>query len=307
MKLRRRQFLLFATLAAAIAVPAFGQHLGTQGSVSIPNLSGEWGHNFMLFEPLPAGPVPVVTKIRTGAGTLMFNAVGDYTNPILKSAAAAVVKKTAETELGGAAIPNPHNQCWPEPTPFTLNIQFGLKIIQQPDEVILLSLLNQVRHVRLNVPHSSNLTPTWKGESVGHYEGDTLVVDTIGQKVGPLSMIDRFGTPFSPALHVIERYRLIDGALAEDLQQKHIRDYFTHGSPYRNPYGMGDIDPDTKKPGMQVEITVDDPVMFTTPWSGRVTYRPLLGQWPEAICAENTQGSGSAWVVLAPQADKPDF
>ncbi len=70
---------------------------------------------------------------------------------------------------------------------------------------------------------------------------------------------------------------------------------------------MGDIDPDTMKPGLQVEITVDDPVMFTTPWSGFVTYRPVLGNWPEAICAENTQGSGSAWVVIVPRADKPDF
>jgi hypothetical protein len=56
---------------------------------------------------------------------------------------------------------------------------------------------------------------------VGRYEGDTLVIDTIGENVGPLSMVDRYGTPFSPALHVIERYRLIDGTLARDLQQKH--------------------------------------------------------------------------------------
>jgi hypothetical protein len=237
----------------------------------------------------------------------MFNAVGDYTNPILKPEAAEIVKRSAERELSGAAIPNPHNQCWPEPTPFTLNIQFGVKIIQRNDEVVLISLTNQVRRVRLDVPHAPRPTPTWQGESVGHYEGDTLIVDTIGQKVGPLSMIDRFGTPFSATLHVIERYRLIDGKLAQDLQQKHIRNYFLHGSPYRNTYGMGDIDPDTMKPGLQVEITVDDPVMFTTPWSGFVTYRPVLGNWPEAICAENTQGSGSSWVVIVPRSDKPDF
>ena len=76
-----------------------------------------------------------------------------------------------------------------------------MQIIQQKDEVALLYLSDhQVRHVRLNVPHSDRLTPSWLGESVGHYEGDTLVVDTIGQKVGPLSMVDRFGTPFSAAL-----------------------------------------------------------------------------------------------------------
>jgi hypothetical protein len=47
-------------------------------------------------------------------------------------------------------------------------------------------------------------------------------------------MIDRFGTPFSAALHVIERYTLIDGKLAQDLQQKHVHNYFPHGSPFRN-------------------------------------------------------------------------
>jgi len=94
-------------------------------------------------------------------------------------------------------------------------------MIQQKDEVILLYLSDhQVRHVRLNVPHSAHPAPTWQGESVGHYEGDTLVIDTIGQKVGPLSMVDRYGTPFSAALHVIERYRLIDGPMARDLQLK---------------------------------------------------------------------------------------
>jgi hypothetical protein len=312
----RSEFLLLLTLTVTAAMPALGQlkpavELASPGSNQssgpIPDLSGAWGHNFLLFEPPSAGPGPIVTKLHTPAGTLMFNAVGDYTNPILKPEAAEVVKRSAEKELSGTAIPNPHNQCWPEPTPFTLNIQFGVKIIQRNDEVVLINLTNQVRRVRLNVPHSPRPTPTWQGESVGHYEGGILIVDTIGQKAGPLSMIDRFGTPFSAALHVIERYRLIDGKLAQDLQQKHIRNYFLHGSPYRNTYGMGDIDPDTMTPGLQVEITVDDPVMFTTPWSGFVTYRPVLGDWPEAICAENTQGSGLSWVVIVPRADKPDF
>jgi hypothetical protein len=161
----------------------------------------------------------------------------------------------------------------------------------------------------MNVPHSAHLTPSWQGESVGRYEGDTLVIDTIGQKLGRLSMVDRFGTPFSSALHVVERYRLIDGALARDLQRKHESTFFGAGgsSPLTNEYGRGDIDPDTTKPGLQVEITVDDPATFTTAWSGVVTYRHVLGGWPEAVCAENTQGSGSSWIVLVPQAEKPDF
>ena len=214
-------------------------------------------------------------------------------------------------ELSGAVHPNPRNQCWPEQTPFNLHHQFGMQMIQQKDEVILLYLKDhEVRRVRMNVPHSEHPTPTWQGESVGHYEGDTLVIDTIGQKVGPLSMIDVYGTPFSTALHVIERYRLIDGAMVRDLQRKHEGTYLGAGvsTPLANvsTYGRGEIDPDTTKPGLQVEITVDDPATFTTPWSGLVTYRHVLGEWPEAVCAENTRGSGS-WVSLVPQAQKPDF
>ena len=50
------------------------------------------------------------------------------------------------------------------------------------------------------------VTPAWYGDSVGHYEGDTLVIDTVGIKVGPFAMVDMYGTPHSAALHVVERY-----------------------------------------------------------------------------------------------------
>src|SRR5262245_11937780 len=140
-------------------------------------------------------------------------------------------------------------------------------------------------------------------------KGDTLVIDTIGQRVGPLSMVDRYGTPFSGSLHVIERYRLIDGTTARDLQLKHESAYFAAGgsSPPANPYGRGEIDLDPTKPGLQVEITVDDPATFATPWSAFVTYRRVQGTLPEAVCAENTRGSGSSWVSQVPLALKPDF
>ena len=320
MNASRWALVVLVTLVAGAAKPGLGQDVsptsrsvsaaGIQGVASIPDLSGIWGRNWFTFEPPSSGPGPLVSKLRWPDGTLIHSAVGDYTNPILSPQAAEVVKKKGEMELSGAAFPSPHNQCWPEPTPYTLSIQLGMQIIQRKDEVILISLHDQqVRRVHMNVPHSAHSTPTWQGESVGHYEGDTLVIDTIGQKVGPLSMVDRFGTPFSTGLHVIERYRLIDGAMARDLQRKHESTFFGPGgsSPFTNEYGRGDIDPDTMKPGLLVEITVDDPATFTTPWSGFVTYRHVLGEWPEAVCAENTQGSGSSWIVLVPQADKPDF
>jgi hypothetical protein len=97
--------------------------------------------------------------------------------------------------------------------------------------------------------------------------------------------------------------------VARDLQLKHESTYFGAGrsAPPINAYGRGDIDPDPAKPGLQVEITVDDPATFIAPWSAFVTYRHVQGTWPEAVCAENTRGSGSSWVSLVPEALKPDF
>jgi hypothetical protein len=309
-----RDVLFMITLLGMPAMPGFGQDLDSNGNIQsaapVPDLSGIWGRNFFFFEPPPSGPGPVVSKRRgpDGIMNIFAGVAGDYTNPTLKPQAAEVVKNSGEKELGGAVHPNAHNQCWPEPTPFNLSVQLGVQIVQKKDEILLFYLHDeQVRHVRMNVPHSVSPKPTWQGESIGRYEGDTLVIDTIGQKVGPFSMFDMYGAPFSAALRVIERYRLIDGTQARDLQQKHERDYFPAGasSPFTNEYGRGDIDPDVTKQGLQVEITVDDPVMFNMPWRGLITYRHVLGEWPEAVCVENMREIG--WVRHPPQAEKPDF
>src|SRR5262249_34711904 len=153
----------------------------------------------------------------------------------------------------GRVAPDMHNSCWPEPPPFVMSLHFGVQIVQQKDEVMLFYLLyNTARHVRLNAAHPENLTPSWQGDSVGWDEGDTLVVDTAGIKAAPLSTIDAFGTPHSQALHVVERYRLIDGEAAAEAQRK-------NGAVNRPvpPYGRGVIDPDTGKKGLQVEFTVE--------------------------------------------------
>ncbi len=188
--------------------------------------------------------------------------------------------------------------------------------MQQRDEVTLIYLDDQkVRHVRLNAPHPSSVKPTWQGDSIGHYEDDTLVIDTIGFKVGPLSMVDLYGTPHSEALHVIERYRLIDGEAAKQAQERHLRTYVTpNADTSKLAYealsgfsGRGPLDPDTTKKGLQVEITVEDSGVFTMPWSGLVTYRPVIGEWAELICAESIRRYHEGRDADVPETDKPDF
>jgi hypothetical protein len=269
----------------------------------IPDLSGQWGRNTGFFEPPPSGPGPVVSRIRNPDGTLKLGApwVGDYTNPILKPEAAEAVRRRGEMATRGTIAADLHNSCWPEPPPYAMAQQFGVNILQRKDEITLIYLLgNTVRHVRLNSRHPANLTPSWQGDSIGHYEGDTLVVDTIGIKTAPISTVDPFGTPHSDALHVIERYRLIDGAAAADAERKQGAARLPEGTFY----GRGPLDPNKK--GLQVTFKVEDEGVFTTPWSARVTYQRVIGEWPEALCAENPQFLGITASTI-PTADRPDF
>jgi hypothetical protein len=292
----------------------------TESAPPIPDLSGQWGRDWFFFEPPASGPGPVISIERRPDGTLVDEPmIGDPLNPILRPAAAEAVRRQGEINRSGRLAPDAHNQCWPEPPPFTLSLQFGVQILQERDKVTFTYLADQhVRHVRLNVPHAENVIPTWEGDSVGRFEGDTLVIDTVGIKAGPFATVDQYGTPYSEALHVIERYRLIDGKAAADAQDRHMRTYFdptgdTSKLPFEalSPfYGRGPLDPDTNHPGLQVEITVEDPGMFTTPWAALVTYRPVLAEppvaWPEAICAEGArQAFGLEHKI--PTANTPDF
>jgi hypothetical protein len=180
-------------------------------------------------------------------------------------------------------------------------------LLQQQDHVTLIYVNGQVvRHVRLNVPHPERVTPSWQGDSVGHYEGDTLVIDTVGIKPqGPLSVIDRYGTPFSDALHVVERYRLIDGNDAVEAMLKHRRTFTLDPAPVQFDIYGAEFDWDTARKGLQVEVTVDDPKMFTRPWTGLVTYRPQ-SRWPEMVCAESLRESTGPERQV-PVAERPDF
>jgi hypothetical protein len=278
----------------------------------IPYLSGIWGRNTLNLEAPPSGYGPIFNITRKADGTLDTRIpVGDYTNPVLKPEAAQVVKERGEISLSGRAFPSPHNQCWPEPPPFVLAIQFGVQILQHKDAVTLFYVSDhQVRHIRMNAPHRADRSATWQGDSVGHYEGDTLVIDTIGIKVGPFSTVDRNGTPHSEALHVVERYRLIDGQTAREAVLRHESlysgDFVASADRESRQYGRGPVDPDPRLNGLQVEITVEDQGAFTAPWSALVTYRPATGDWPEAVCAENPRDISGVDAAV-PLAERRDF
>jgi hypothetical protein len=299
-----RDFLLSVTMATTAAMSAMAQTTSaaklasseTHGA-AIPDFSGVWSHPALpWFEPLPSGPRPVTNRSRKNGVSNYDQLVGDYTNPILQPWAAEVVKKFGEISLAGVTYPNPANQCWPEPVPFIFKHN-KMQMLQQPDKITMLYLEDhEVRWVRMNEPHPAHVTPSWHGDSVGHYEGDTLVIDTVGIRIDrPFAMIDLFGTPYTEKLHVVERYQLLDYAAAKEGLERSAKENMRFG----NLDGAGKY--------LQLYLTVDDEGVFTTPWSVTITYGLASGELDEVVCAENRHEYYYNKDSDVPTAEKPDF
>jgi hypothetical protein len=322
MGVQRRDFLLLATLAAAAAsvTAAFGQAVtpavgptgsGAHSAASIPDFSGIWSHPYWPgFEPPASGPGPVTNRLRLRGGPQRGvsdprQLVGDYTNPILKPQAAEFVKKHGEMELSGGGSPTPTNQCWPEPVPYILR-SIALLMLQQPEKITIL-YGGQFRQVLMNQPHPARVMPSVHGDSVGRYEGDTLVIDTVGVMTDrPFAMVDMYGTPYTQALHVVERYRLLDYEAAREGLERAAKENFR--LPPGSIPSLADRDPNYRGKHLQLQFTVEDEGVFTMPWSATMTYgRPPTGDrsGAEYVCAENQRYSGRKPAV--PTADKPDF
>jgi hypothetical protein len=275
-------------------------------NAAIPDFSGFWARTSLGFES-PAtghGPLGNLNLRPNGASNLSLLA-GDYKDPILKPEAAEVVRKLAEWGIRNEAFPQPSNQCLPYPPPYIASNNQEIQLLQLKDRVVILNMFDhQVRYVRLNAQHPANVKPSDYGDSIGHYEGDTLVIDTVGIKVSPFPMTDMMGTPYSPALHVVERFRRIDAASAKEFAERGERE----NGLVAGVNGDGvEIDFASKDPGLQLTVTVEDPGMLNGPWSGTVTYRRPALDWAESVCAENTREYYANRETAIPHADKPDF
>jgi hypothetical protein len=200
--------------------------------------------------------------------------VADLSNPILQPWAVEQMRKANEAVLAGKVPFRPRESCYPGGVPGFLvyNLAFHNRFLQAPKRVTIINEGGpELRRIYLDVPHSARVTPSWYGESVGHYEGnDTLVVDTIG--VTTKAFVDNYRTPHTDQMRVVERFKL------------------------------------TAADKLEVLITVDDPGAFTMPWSAIQRFRRVrAGPMEEAICAENNANPFEFEVVPIPQADRPDF
>ncbi len=298
--MKRQALLLSAFSAAILTLPAFADD-GASGILGF-----RWGKNVFNFEGMPSGPQPLRNLSRQPNGKANNGRlVGDYHNPILTPEAAATVKQKGELAIAGKGFPNAQDRCRVTGPPFAnaMQLTFALLPAAGGNITILYDGNMNSRRIRMNGTHPAKPPPSPTGDSVGHWEGDTLVIDTIGVKTEDITSVDRFGTPQSEAMHIIERYRLIDGAVAKAQMDKFETSEGTVGGGDR----VAGYDPDTSLRGLQLEITMEDPKVFVTPLTARVTYRRVISQWQETVCAENpVEHYPGEWAGL-PRADRPDF
>ena len=174
--------------------------------------------------------------------------------PPLTALGKAERAKRVQAEKDGTPIGDASAYCYPHGVPRVMNSPYPIQIIQTAGETTIVhEVAHNVRHIYMDVPHSKDVKTSFMGESVGHWEGDTLVVDTVG--VDPRTWIDEVGVIHGKQLHTVERIRKIEDGHA-----------------------------------IENEVRVEDPEYFPRPWYMRDTYawRPDL-RIAEYVCEENNR------------------
>jgi hypothetical protein len=147
---------------------------------------------------------------------------------------------------------DPTERCLPPGIPRIMFQPFPWEIVQARDRVVFIfEYQSQVRQVFTDGRgHPSDLEPTYMGHATGKWEGDTLVIDTVG--FNDKTWLDPMGLPHSDALHVIEHMRRVDHDTLEDT------------------------------------YTIDDPKAYTKPWNATRIFK-LKSDWQikEYVCTEN--------------------
>jgi len=136
----------------------------------------------------------------------------DISNTILQPWTRNELQKRNELVLAGKA-PTLGIDCGPTGGAAFLvrtNVQPYFFVKRRTRFSLSIRTIHQFRHIYLTGGHTRNLKPSWSGESIGHYEGDELVVDTIG--IAGKAPVDKFFTPHTDQIHLIERFRLASGA-----------------------------------------------------------------------------------------------
>ena len=281
--------LLFGLVCACGATAAFAAAQTAQGPV--PDFSTgyfPWVTKGDYLPP-PSGHGPltvdkakaVTVRIPNNNGDVVESQlrVADLNNPNLKPWVVDNLRKVNDEVLAGKLRYSARASCRPGGIPDFLVYAGAFQpiyIFQMQDRIVMINQGNtEVRHIYLNVPHSTNPKPSWYGDSVGRFEGDELVIDTIG--FNDKTFVDEsFSLPHTTQLHVVERYKMLDEGKS-----------------------------------LQVTFTIDDPGAFNAPWSGIIRFRrtPSEDRVEEQPCADQNVGELGFHSQLfdVPKAVKPDF
>ncbi len=290
-----RSRLLAGGVVAGVLAVTFVRSFSVAAPVadSIPQLGSRdfgWSANFWDFQLDPPqgsghGPMktdpdyPYNSQIQFGhrfTGELRPPIVNTK-DPILKPWAAKEMQATNDEVLSGKVeIPfTSQSRCWPGGVPGQLLYLEPMYFLQTPKEVWMIWQRDHfVRRIYLTDKHSEHVSPSWFGESIGHYEGgDTLVVDTIGLAGGKYHYIDSFRTPHTEKLHVVERFTISqDGRTLTAI------------------------------------VRVEDPDTFNGPLTLKQTWRKDEEAMVDVVCAEGGEEDRfNQNLDPIPQAVKPDF
>jgi hypothetical protein len=184
--------------------------------------------------------------------------------PPLKPEYLKVLERRIRAKNRGTPEADASTQCLPHGMPRLMESPYPIEIVQMPGRLTFLhEVAHNVRRIYLNRPHLAHPKPTFLGDSVGHWDGDTLVVDTIG--LNDRTFIDDEGSAHSTQLHTIERYRKIEGGA-----------------------------------NLELIMTVDDPVTLEHPYSYRRIYHWRPDARPaEYVCEENNRNAPVNGVTVA--------
>ena len=284
----------WAFVPAALAAPSAVAQEPASAEAHIPNFSGSWtrrGDTPSTFEMPESGPATIDAAVPHHGHCVVVEPgiqhpfacppgitenresnpwIADTSNPILLDWTRAALQRNREGEEAGIPHLSFQQNCKPSGVPQILNLRYQMVLLQEAEQTTILYENNQqIRRVYMDQGHPADLDRSWYGHSVGHYEGDELVVDTVAQV--DFTELDRFGTLHTDALHVVERYRLLD------------------------------------ENTLQIVFTVTDQKAFTVPWRGVATYRRTDIGFPEFICAENNRATFDGQQFSIPVDFTPDF
>jgi len=164
-------------------------------------------------------------------------------------------EERAAAEAAGTPLYDPTAACLPSGYPRLIAAPYPVEIIQTPDTVVFLYETQHLfREVHLNGEHPADFAPTHMGHSIGHWEGDTLVVHSTG--FVDYTQIDEQGSKHSADMEVTERIRKLE-----------------NGS-------------------LEILFTIDDPGAFSQPWTSRRVWewRPDV-RFYEYVCEENNRNA----------------